>query len=198
MKKIIFVTGNLNKVITAQKHLDTVELVHYNYDLIEPRSESIEEIAKYKVIQAYEQVKEPCIALDSGFYIESLNGWPATFVNFNLEKLGLDNILKMLEGESNRKAYFKECIAYYDGIDIKYFYGISKGSISNYIGKDKNNTGWSSLHQIFIPENCDRVLSEMSNTQKDNLPDNHTTAFDELNKYLKQKCLSKKVINDKL
>lgn len=87
MKKIVFVTSNPGKVKSAQKYFDDIELVYHKCDLIEPRSESLEEIARYKVLQAYKQVKTNCIAIDSGFFIESLNGWPGTFVNFNLKKL---------------------------------------------------------------------------------------------------------------
>ena len=78
MKEIVFVTSNKGKIATAQKYLKT-KLIPYNYDLIEPRSEDLEEIAKSKVLQAYNIVKQPCIALDSGFFIDELNGFPKTF-----------------------------------------------------------------------------------------------------------------------
>ena len=64
--------------------------------MIEPRSEDLEEIAKAKVIQAYEKVGHPCIAMDSGFYIEALGGFPKTFVNFALSTIGINGILKLM------------------------------------------------------------------------------------------------------
>lgn len=184
MKEIVFVTSNENKVKTAQKHLSEVKLIHYNRELVEPRSDSIEEIAKYKVMQAYELLKKECIALDSGFFIDALNNWPGTFVNYNLNSLGLNKILKLLENEENRKAHFAECLAYYDGKDVRYFYGISKGSISNNISNVVNSDGWSSLWEIFIPLDCNKVMSEMTQEERINRPDGHTNSFVEFNNWI--------------
>ncbi len=183
MNKIYFVTSNEGKVATAQKYLTNVDLILYKYDLIEPRSESLEEIASYKVMQAYNQVKKNCIALDSGFYIETLNGWPKTYVNFNLKYLGLEGILKLMEEKENRNAYFKECLAYYDGKDIQYFYGISQGYISEYISKTNDSKQWSSLWKIFIPLNCNKTLIEMTEEERLTRPDNHTSPFKEFNEF---------------
>jgi len=186
MNKIMFVTGNEGKVKYAQKYFSDIELVYYKYDLIEPRSESLEEIAKYKVIQAYEIVNTDCIALDSGFYIESLNGWPGTFVNFNLEKLGLEGFLKLLSFCENRQAYFKECLAYYDGKEIKYFFGIAKGSISTTISDTNYPNQWSQLWRIFIPDNCSKTMSDMNDEEIDDLHKNKTSSLILFKKYLER------------
>ena len=55
MKKITFVTTNKGKISTAKQYLNDVniELEPYNYELIEPRTDDIQEIAKQKVLQAY-------------------------------------------------------------------------------------------------------------------------------------------------
>ena len=185
-------TTNEGKVKSAQKYFDDLELVYYRYDLIEPRSDSVEEIAKYKVLQAYEQVKTNCIALDSGFFIEELNGWPGTFTNFNLEKIGLEGILKLLKNVKNRGAYFMDCLAYYDGNEIKYFYGFTKGSVASEISSVNHQNQWSSLWKIFIPQNHDKVLAEMSEAERNNRNDNHTSPFSEFNDWMKQKRLIKR------
>ena len=91
-------------------------------------------------MQAYELVKHPCIAMDSGFYIDALNGFPRAFVNFALDTLGVNGILDAMRGKENRKCSFKECIAYYDGKDIKYFFYEHKGVLANeYRGIDKDS-----------------------------------------------------------
>ena len=114
MRKITFVTTNKGKISTAKQYLNDVniELEPYNYELIEPRTDDIQEIAKQKVLQAYQVVKQPCIALDSGFYIEALNGFPRAFVNFALDTIGVQGILDIMRGKENRKCAFKECVAY--------------------------------------------------------------------------------------
>jgi len=105
MKKITFVTTNKGKIATAMNYLNDsdIELESYNYELIEPRTDDIQEIAKQKVLQAYEVVKQPCIALDSGFYIEALNGFPRAFVNFALDTIGIQGMLRLMENKENDK-----------------------------------------------------------------------------------------------
>ena len=61
-KEIIFVTHNQGKVKSAEKYFKNIKLSTINFDLDEPRSDDIQEIAKAKVCQAYEMVKKPCTA----------------------------------------------------------------------------------------------------------------------------------------
>lgn len=41
--------------------------------------------------------------------------------------------MKILSDVESRKVYFMECLAYFDGEEVRYFYGISKGSIAETI-----------------------------------------------------------------
>jgi XTP/dITP diphosphohydrolase len=196
MKEIVFVTSNKGKVASAHKYLEKhgISVISFDYDLEEPRSESLEEIAGSKVMQAYKLVGKPCIALDAGFFIESLGGWPSTFVNYNMSKLSLKGVLKLMEGVNNRECYFKECLAYYDGNEIAYFYGESRGSLSLEIrGIEDNSSKWSKLWHIFVPENHAKTLAEMSDYERNNRIDSHTSAFEEYAKYcsIENKVLKK-------
>ncbi len=121
--EIVFVTHNTGKIKSAEKHFKNLKFKTFNYELDEPRSDDIKEIATAKVKQAYDLVKRPCIALDTDFRIDELNGFPRAFVNFSLDTIGIDGILKLMEGKKNRKCAFNECLAYYDGKEIHYFYG---------------------------------------------------------------------------
>lgn len=160
MKEIIFVTSNKGKIATAQKDLKSIKVMLFNAELIEPRSDDIKEIARQKVLQAYELVKKPCIALDSGFYIEELKGFPRAYVNYALDTIGINGILKLMEGVSNRNSEFRSCLAYYDGKTMEFFESKSSGSISELVrGKEKENK-WSDLWYIFIPEGFSKTLAE--------------------------------------
>ena len=121
--EIIFVTHNTGKIKSAEKYFKNLKFKTYKYELDEPRSDDIKEIATAKVKQAYEIVKRPCIALDTDFRIEELNGFPRAFVNFALETIGINGILKLMENKENRSCAFNECLAYHDGEEIHYFYG---------------------------------------------------------------------------
>ncbi len=160
MKEIVFVTSNSGKIASAQKSLNDIKVIPYNAELIEPRSDDIREIAKEKVKQAYEYVEKPCIALDSGFFIEEWNGFPRAYVNPALETLGLKGILKLMENIENRKCEFRQCLAYYDGEDMAFFESVSPGYISEEIIGGDNNKKWSELWYIFKPLNFKKTLAE--------------------------------------
>lgn len=168
MKEIIFVTHNKGKVASAQKFFKNTKVDVYSFELNEPRSDDMKEIVTAKVKQAYDIVKKPCIAQDTGFFIDALNGFPKCFVNFTLETLGIEGVLKLMNGIQNRKCAFKECLAYYDGKEIKYFDGNHDGELSEEIlGVDKNEK-WSDLWYIFKPYGYNLTLAEMSSMERDN------------------------------
>ena len=121
--EIVFVTHNTGKIKSAERYFNNLKFTTFNYELDEPRSDDIKEIATAKVKQAYEIVKRPCIALDTDFRIDELNGFPRAFVNFSLDTIGISGILKLMENKKNRSCAFNECLAYHDGKEIHYFYG---------------------------------------------------------------------------
>lgn len=166
MKEIVFVTHNKGKVKSAEKYFKDLKISTYEFELDEPRSEDVEEIAKSKVLQAYEVVKKPCIAMDAGFFVQELNGFPKAFVNFALDTIGIEGILKLMEGKANRTCYFKECLAYYDGKEIKYFFGISPGSLATEIRGNDAEQKWSDLWFIFIPQAFNKTLAEMNEEER--------------------------------
>lgn len=166
MNEIVFVTHNRGKIETATRELKGVNFRVYEYDLEEPRSDGIAEISKAKVLEAYKLVGVPCISLDSGFFIESLNGFPRAFVNFALDTIGIDGILKLMEGEKNRKCYFKECLSYFDGSTLNQFFGKTEGTLACEIAGSDSKMKWSDLWYIFIPKNYDKTLAQMSPAER--------------------------------
>lgn len=42
-------------------------------------------------------------------------GIPRSFVNFSLDMIGIQEILKLMEDKENRKCAFNECLAYHNG-----------------------------------------------------------------------------------
>lgn len=166
MKEIIFVTHNKGKIASAKKHLKNVNFKVFEYDLEEPRSDDVCYISKVKVMEAYELVKKPCISLDAGFFIEALNGFPRAFVNFALDTIGIDGILKLMEGKENRKCEFKECLSYYDGKDLKQFVSYHRGMLSTKILGTDTDKKWSDLWYVFIPISYTKTLAQMNEVER--------------------------------
>jgi len=165
MKQIYFATKNRGKVNSVSSALSKygIEVVQVALDIPEPRSDDLREIAKEKVLFAYEQIQKPCIALDAGFYVHSLNGFPKAFVNFALETIGIEGILRLVEGKP-RACEFRNCLAYIDENlpEPVYFESTVKGELSETPRGIIKEYAWSELFLIFIPEGENKTLAEMT------------------------------------
>lgn len=165
MLQIHFATTNKGKVDSAQSILGTygIEVIHVDLELPEPRSYDLQEIASHKARAAYQRIQKPVITLDAGFYIHSLNGFPRSFVNFVLETIKLEGILKLVE-KKPRACEFKSCLAYYDdGLeDPIIFESVTRGILSSSPRGIAREYQWSILYFIFIPEGENKTLAEMS------------------------------------
>lgn len=114
VKEITFVTGNLTKVLHANEVLEKFgyTAVAKKLDIIEPREEDPAIVATDKALQAFKVLQSPLMVEDSGIFIRALNGFPKTFVHFVEDTIGISNILKMMEGNTDRSAEFRQSLAY--------------------------------------------------------------------------------------
>ena len=187
MKEIVFVTHNKGKIASAKNRLKGVNFSVFEYDLEEPRSDDIKYISKYKVMEAYEIVKKPCISLDSGFWIDELDGFPRAFVNFTLDTIGINGILKLMEQIENRSCRFTECLSYYDGKNIYQFMGKHEGTLTKEILGNDSTKKWSDLWYIFKPEGYEKTLAQMTDSERENrVKYNSVSAFTEFSKWYKE------------
>lgn len=189
MNEIYFVTGNKGKVASANRYLSAYDIKANIIDLDtkEPEINDIYLIAKSKVDAAYKVLKEPCIANDSGFYIEGYpeeKNFPGAFVKRKLLlPLGIDGLIYKMNGIENRNCYFEDVVAFYDGNEYKLFNSISRGKISTSIcGKD-NSEQWSPLWHIFIPEGYNKTLSELTLKEREERNEAKTSALNEFAKW---------------
>lgn len=166
MKEIVFVTHNKGKIASAQKEIQGVNLKIFEYELEEPRSDDVSYISQTKVREAYEIVKKPCISIDCGFFIDALQGFPKAFVNFALDTIGIEGILKLMENKQNRCCRFEECLSYYDGINLKQFTGVHEGILATEILGEDTNKKWSELWYIFIPHGYTKTLAQMTEEER--------------------------------
>ncbi len=188
MDEIVFVTHNKGKIASANRRLNGVNFKVFEYDLEEPRSDDIKYISKYKVLEAYKLVNQPCISLDCGFWIEELDGFPRAFVNFALDTIGIDGILKLMENKENRACKFTECLSYYDGKDVYQFMGKHEGTLSTEALGTDSNKKWSDLWYIFIPSGSTKTLSQMTDEERTNrIRVNSVEAMSEFAKWYKEK-----------
>ncbi len=166
MEEIVFVTHNKGKIASAKKHFKNVNFKIFEYELEEPRSDDIKYISEYKVKEAFKIVNKPCISLDCGFWIDALNGFPKAFVNFALDTIGINGILKLMENKENRSCRFTECLSYYDGKEIHQFMGKHEGNLSEEILGNDTDKKWSDLWYIYKPYGYDKTLAQMTEEER--------------------------------
>ncbi|MBU1198401.1 MAG: hypothetical protein KJ685_01070 [Nanoarchaeota archaeon] len=188
--KLYYATTNPGKVLSMKRDLGkfSVEVEQVKIDLPESRSSDVRIIAEEKINYAFKEIKKPVIALDAGFYIHSLNGFPRAFVNFALETIDLEGILKLVEYKDS-KCEFRECVGYMDNKRDSPMFFISKvpGIIADKPRGEIQKHLWSRLGLIFIPDGSNKTLGEMTYDEyldwRKEYRDKHSTAM-QLGKWL--------------
>lgn len=165
MPEVYFATTNKGKVKTLRDALmpHGIEVVHVNIELPEPRSDDLRLIACEKVRHAYQHTRMPTVAMDAGFYIHALGGFPKSFVNFALGTIDLEGLLKLTEGRP-RDCEFRNCLAYLDGQrkEPVYFESCVQGLLAEGRRGTLRQDSWSRLHLVFIPAGYSKTLAEMT------------------------------------
>ena len=154
-KEITFVTGNRGKFSEAAKLIPGLRQADIGPPEIQ--ADSVEEVARFSVVEAYKQLGKPsCFVEDAGLFVDALNGFPGVYSRYVLDTIGAEGLLKLMGGIENRKAHFEACIAYYDGKKIRVFSGRADGTIAHE-GKGKSGFGFD---PIFVPKGHARTFAE--------------------------------------
>ncbi len=163
--KLYYATRNQGKVMSLQSELGKfgVTVVQAPLEIPEPRSSDVEEIAAAKAAYAFAKLKAPVVALDAGFYVDALNGFPRAYVNFVLETIGLPGLLALVDGK-DRACEFRHSLAFMDGAlkEPALFTDHLRGTMAPAPRGEKRDYHWSVLSLVFIPVQSVKTLSEMS------------------------------------
>lgn len=160
MNTIIFVTGNMNKVLYTSKFTH-FPFEHKKIDLDEIQSLDPKIVAEYKVKQAYAIIKKPVLVEDTSTSFKALNGLPGTFIRFFVDHVGNENICRMLDSFSDRSAQITVTYAFYDGKEVRFFQGVSDGTIPDH-PRGTNGHGWD---PIFVPQGTSKTHAEMTDAE---------------------------------
>jgi len=132
-EKIVFVTGNAGKFAEIKEILNSVgiEAIQNNGDYPEIQADDLEPIAAASAKAAADDLGIPVLVDDSGIFIKALNGFPGPYSRFVEDHLGNPRVLKLMEKETNRDAYFKTVIAFCEpGKEPITFAGTVEGKIA--------------------------------------------------------------------
>ncbi len=161
---INFVTSNQGKVKEFRQILEPeIKVSHIELSYPEIRSEDNEEIAKHSAEALAKELKKHVVVEDSGLFVKSLNDFPGAYSATVHKKIGLEGILKLMNGVKNRECEYKSAVAYCEPNKKPIsFSGGEKGTIAKSI---RGNFGFGH-DPIFIPEGSTRTYGEMENCRE--------------------------------
>lgn len=165
---IHFITSNQRKFTSLQKFLQPlgVDLQQLDYDFDEGRGLDIQMIAKSKLSQAKKTFPNKRLIVDDrGFFIPTLKGFPGPFVKLLLDSFSYPGIIKLMQGETDRRAIFSFAVGYFDGEKDHIFVANEEGFIIDQPRGD-NLHGWTELLYIYgHPSFPGRSLAELNNEE---------------------------------
>jgi XTP/dITP diphosphohydrolase len=161
---LILATQNQHKLAELRPLFSEfgVQFETTSIDKLEVRSDDVEVVAREAAWHAFRQLDRAVVVDDTGLWIDSLDGFPRAYPAFVLETIGLQGILKLLEGEPVRTATFVTAVGFADENDIKTFVGRMEGTISI---NPKGSEGFG-YDPIFIPTDDTRTYAQLSMDEK--------------------------------
>jgi XTP/dITP diphosphohydrolase len=130
---------------------------------IEIQSDSLEAIAQFGAEDLFRRLKVPILLEDAGLFIEALRGFPGPYSSFVFRTLGIQGILKIMEGIDRREAIFRSAVAYCDG-EGKAF--VFLGEVKGILTREPRGRHWG-FDPIFQPlEGDGRTFAEMDMEEK--------------------------------
>jgi XTP/dITP diphosphohydrolase len=191
-REIVIATNNKHKVEEIRSLVgDRIKIISLSElgckEDIPETGETLEENARQKARYIWEKYGKDCFADDTGLMVDALDGKPGVYsARFAGEKCSFDDnidlMLEMMEGKTNRKAYFSTVICLIEQGEEKIFEGRCFGSILT----ERYGRGGFGYDPIFIPDGHGESFAEMSLEEKNKIS-HRGKATDKLIKYLLKK-----------
>lgn len=165
MIKLIYVTGNKDKIAAAKKCMKDldVEIIQKDINVPEIQADTNEEVANFSSKFASDFLKEDCVKNDGGLVIPALNGFPGPYAKYVEQTINEQGILDLMANKKDRTAYWVEAWSYTEyGKDPVCFVGKFYGTIST----EKLGDNGYGYDKIFIPDGKDKTLAQMSTDEK--------------------------------
>ncbi len=173
--RILIITGNKNKAreieeILAESFPGAFEVeISGDIEKLEIQSEDLAEIALtalQSVLKTIDRSKwDSVIVEDSGLFIEALKGFPGPYSSYVLRKIGLEGILKLMEGESNRRACYRAAVAYTIDNEIR----VAEGEVCGVIAEKPRGSRGFGYDPIFIPEGYGETFAQLGEGLKNRI-----------------------------
>ena len=189
-KKLLFATGNINKVKELKSRLESLPfdvLTMREAGFLEDIPETGSTLIENSILKAqylFTKTGENVLAEDTGLEVDALNGAPGVHTaRYAGEKRDPDQnmrlLLQNLKGNRQRSARFHTVITLILSGKQFTFDGYSEGAIA----EEKSGQKGFGYDPIFIPENFTETFAEMSMEEKSKIS-HRSRAFDKMETFL--------------
>jgi len=159
---INFVTSNKGKFAEARAIFE--DLVQRDIGYAEIQADTLEEVALYGMKEVAARLEGAVMLEDAGLFVEALKGFPGVYSAYVQKTIGNAGILRLMEGQENRKAYFKSVVAYAEpGMETVMFSGEVHGQIG-FEPRGKKGFGYDPIFYV-----GDVSLAEMDLVNKNQI-----------------------------
>jgi XTP/dITP diphosphohydrolase len=166
MKLVTFITGNQDKADNLSRLLG-IPLAHKNIELDELQSLHMDDVIRHKAKEAYRALHDAVLVDDVSMWFDELDGLPGPFIKFFVgAKNGAENLCRMADGLSSRRATARAYFGLYDGTNMTILHGEIHGEIAEHpLGNNGFSYGWDS---IFCPDGYGgRTRAELNQDEYD-------------------------------
>lgn len=166
MIEFYFATGNDHKleeakVALGQHKIEVAKLE--GVPKIEIQHVDLEEIAATALALILTKTDKPVFVEDSGLFVHELNGFPGPYSSYIFDTIGVNGLLKLMDGGKTRKAEFKSSVAFgEDGKWLATFSSATEGTIQL---QPRGSNGFG-FDPIFVPIWAQRTFAEMELKEK--------------------------------
>jgi non-canonical purine NTP pyrophosphatase (RdgB/HAM1 family) len=162
VRTLVFVTGNLDKVEDAKKLLPEFKIEHIDFDIPEIQSHYLPDVVEKKATFAYEKVKKPLFVMDTGLFLDALNGFPGPFIRWFFETVGSEKICRIANTLKDPNCHWTTILAYHDGLKIRYL----EENVVGTIPERPRGSGGYAWDNIVIPKGSKKTFAEMTFEEK--------------------------------
>ena len=167
--EIDFITSNKGKIAALKRSFLNagsidIKVNQVQADIVEPQLNNIADVSKYKAMEAFKILKKPILVEDGGLVIEALNGFPGPYTKYVLSTIGINGILKLMNGENNRAAKFVSFATFVgnDGTVCQFERFGDNFEIAYERKTVIHPDAWSDLWQVMYMKDYGKMLCEFS------------------------------------
>ncbi len=164
--KLKIITSNPGKVKEFREGLKDleIEIEHCSVDYDEIQTSDLEEVVLKGMEALRSEGLSNFIIDDTGLFIDALKEFPGVWSAYVQKTIGNKGILKLMEGEENRKAEFRTCV----GCDLNGETLIVKGVCEGFITQSEEGSEGFGYDPIFTHDGK-RTFAELPLDEKNSV-----------------------------